>query len=137
METAGLNNGLKQLLLTFCILAIPALQLPAQNPEGLEWEYFGPEQGMGMAFVDILQDHKGFIWLGSTNGLYRYDGYQIKSFKKYSNRPTGLSSDWIWDLEEDEEGNLWIGTYDGGLNKWECSTGQFIHYNYNHEDSRA
>ncbi|MCB0561082.1 MAG: response regulator [Lewinellaceae bacterium] len=135
METAGLNNDLKKFILTSCILAFLALRLPAQGAEGLEWAYFGPEQGMGMAFLDILQDHKGFIWLGSTNGLYRYDGYQITSFKKYSNRPTGLSSDWIWDLEEDEEGNLWIGTYDGGLNKWERSSGQFIHYYHNPEDS--
>ena len=100
-----------------------------------EWEYFGPEQGLGMSFLDIIQDSKGFIWLGSTNGLYRYDGYKFESFKKYTNRPTGLSSDWVWDLEEDARGNIWIATYDGGINMWERSTGQFRHFR--HEPANA
>ncbi len=118
----------KTIILTLWVMAIGILSLPAQSPEGLEWEYFGPEQGMGMGFLDIMQDHQGFIWLGATNGLYRYDGYQIKSFKKYSNKPSGLSSDFIWDLEEDREGNIWIATYDGGVNKWSRSSGRFSHF---------
>lgn len=124
----------KRLLLSLLVSAISTLGLPGQAPEGLEWEYFGPEQGLGMSFLDILQDHQGFIWLGSTNGLYRYDGYQIRPFKKYSNKPTGLSSDWVWDLEEDKDGNIWIATYDGGLNKWERASGRIIHFVHNAAD---
>lgn len=118
----------KRLLLSLLVFAISAPGLPGQAPEGLEWEHLGPEQGLGMSFLDILQDHQGFIWLGSTNGLYRYDGYQIRPFKKYSNKPTGLSSDWVWDLEEDKDGNIWIATYDGGLNKWERASGRIAHF---------
>ncbi len=57
-----------------------------------KWTYFGPAYGMGMSFNKMLQDQKGFLWLGSTNGLYRYDGYDFTFFKKYTARPTGLSS---------------------------------------------
>ncbi len=94
------------------------------------WEYFGPEQGLGMSFLDIIQDSRGFIWLGASNGLYRYDGYKFQSFKKYTNRSTGLSSDWVWDLEEDARGNIWIATYDGGINLWERATGRFRHFRH-------
>lgn len=127
-------NYLKAFLLTFWTFTIGIPNLSSQNIKGLEWEYFGPEQGMGMGFLDIIQDHKGFIWMGSTNGLYRYDGYQIKSFKKYSNNPTGLSSDFIWDIEEDKGGNIWIATYDGGINKRERSSGRFIHFLHDPND---
>lgn len=104
--------------------------LPAQTANEPEWTYFGPEQGMGMAFHDILQDHKGFIWFGASNGLYRYDGYQIRSFKKYTNRPAGLLSDYIWDLEEDAAGNIWLSTYDGGISRWDRASGKFTHYQH-------
>lgn len=104
--------------------------LSAQAEPDLEWAYLGPEVGLGMSFLDIIQDHKGFIWMASTNGLYRYDGYKIQSYKVYSNRPTGLSNDWIWDLEEDQAGNIWIATYNGGINMWERATDRFHHYRH-------
>ena len=104
--------------------------LSAQPEPDLEWAYFGPEQGLGMGFLDLIQDHKGFIWMASSNGLYRYDGYKIQSYKVYSNRPTGLSSDWIWDLEEDQAGNIWMATYNGGISMWERATDRFHHYRH-------
>ncbi len=128
MYEAIFYSGIRRYLLPLWLVATFAFSLIGQSPDNLEWEYFGPEQGMGMGFLDIIQDHQGFIWLGSTNGLYRYDGYQIKSFKKYSNKPSGLSSDFIWDLEEDEEGHIWMATYNGGANKWDRSSGRFSHF---------
>lgn len=104
--------------------------LSAQPEPDLEWAYFGPEQGLGMSFLDLIQDHKGFIWMASSNGLYRYDGYKIQSYKVYSNRTTGLSSDWIWDLEEDQAGNIWMATYNGGISMWERATDRFHHYRH-------
>lgn len=118
------------LWITCLIILGGAGLLPAQTTNDLEWTYFGPEQGMGMAFHDILQDHRGFIWFGTSNGLYRYDGYQIRSFKKYTNRPAGLLSDYIWDLEEDADGNIWLATYDGGIGRWDRVSGKFTHYRH-------
>jgi signal transduction histidine kinase/ligand-binding sensor domain-containing protein len=49
----------------------------------------------------IFQDHKGFIWIGSMNGLQRYDGYEFKNYDKVSG---------VVDITEDRGGILWIGT---------------------------
>jgi hypothetical protein len=55
------------------------------------------------------QDRFGFIWIGTEDGLVRYDGV---SFKQYSHIPfdsTSVSYNWVMDIEEDAEGNLWVG----------------------------
>jgi ligand-binding sensor domain-containing protein/DNA-binding CsgD family transcriptional regulator len=75
----------------------------------------------------IFKDSDGFMWFGTRNGLCRYDGYEIKVFR-YSGNENSLSGDRILALEEDRQGNLWIGTYANGLNKYNKKTGQFTHY---------
>jgi len=122
--------GLDHYFLVIWILVVltSATEVGAQSQ--YKWTYFGPAYGMGMSFNKMLQDQKGFLWLGSTNGLYRYDGYDFTFFKKYTARPTGLSSDWIWDLAEDEKGNIWIATYSGGLNRWNREKDRITHYRH-------
>jgi ligand-binding sensor domain-containing protein/DNA-binding CsgD family transcriptional regulator len=75
----------------------------------------------------IFKDSDGFMWFGTRNGLCRYDGYEIKVFRS-SDGENSLSGDRILALEEDRQGNLWIGTYGNGLNKYNKKTGQFNHY---------
>ncbi len=66
----------------------------------------------------LLQDYKGFIWIGTWDGLNKYDGY---SFTIY-NKENGLSHTTINSILEDDEKNIWIGT-DDGLNRFDRSTG--------------
>lgn len=54
----------------------------------------------------MLQDHAGYLWLGTDNGLYRYDGKRFQQFSKKD----GLADSNITALVQDEEGTLWIGT---------------------------
>jgi signal transduction histidine kinase/ligand-binding sensor domain-containing protein len=69
----------------------------------------------------IFQDSRGFMWIGTREGLNKYDGY---SFRKYLHHPfdaTGLPNDVITAIAEDLSGNVWIATYGGGLarlNRW-------------------
>lgn len=64
----------------------------------------------------------GFIWLGTGDGLNRYDGY---NFKKYWFDPmdtTTLSDNWITALIEDHHGRIWVGTHDNGINLFDRVT---------------
>ena len=62
----------------------------------------------------ILQDRRGFIWMGTDDGLNRYDGHYFTIFRHQHNDPTTISGNIITALFEDENDVLWIGTADGG-----------------------
>ena len=83
---------------------------------------------MGMSFHKIHQDRNGFFWCASSNGLYRYDGYSFKSYKKYVTHHEPLSSDFIFDIKEGPDGDIWLATYDGGLNRWNRQKGGFDYF---------
>ncbi len=75
----------------------------------------------------ILQDATGFIWFGTPEGLYRYDGYRCVAYKKNSADPKSISNNDIKCLYLDRKGNLWIGTNDG-LNTFDRETESFTCY---------
>jgi len=60
----------------------------------------------------LFQDRNGFLWIGTEDGLNRYDGYDIKVYKKEVDSKNGLSSGKILGLTEDRDGLLWIATDD-------------------------
>ncbi|TGV01849.1 hybrid sensor histidine kinase/response regulator transcription factor [Flavivirga rizhaonensis] len=76
----------------------------------------------------IYQDSIGYIWIGTYDGLNRYDGYSIKTFRRILSNPNSLRSNLISCITEDSYGNIWIGTDDQGLSMYERSTGNFFHY---------
>lgn len=66
-----------------------------------------------LAVQQILQDKEGFIWVGTEDGLFRYDGYRFEAFRLEQ----GLLSTAIDALYEDTKGVLWVGTH-AGLSRW-------------------
>lgn len=72
----------------------------------------------------ILQDSKGFMWFGTSNGLVRYDGH---AFTTYTHKPadsTSLSDSFIIEIIEDHQGFLWVSTLNAGLNRFNPATGK-------------
>ncbi len=65
----------------------------------------------------ITQDQAGFIWVGTYDGLYRYDGYQFRLYRSDPRDNSTLSSNLITSLLVDSRGALWVGTLQGGLNR--------------------
>jgi len=66
----------------------------------------------------IFQDNRGLIWIGTEDGLNKYDGYSFTVYKPRLNDPNSISNSRILSIAEDHSGNLWIGTNGGGLNKY-------------------
>jgi len=84
-----------------------------------------------------LQDQKGFLWVGTYDGLNKYDGYKFKVYKRIEGDTSSISDNKIRALCEDNAGNLWIGTWYSGLNKYDPKTEKFTRYLYNENDSSS
>ena len=89
------------------------------KPRNLLFSRLTPENGLSQAAVSqIVQDRQGFIWIGTQEGLNRYDGKTFKIYEHDAENPGSLSSDWIKTLLVDQQGDLWVGTENGGLNHY-------------------
>lgn len=78
----------------------------------------------------IFEDRYGFLWFGTQDGLNKYDGYRITTYKHVSNDGSSLSANHITALGEDAEGNLWIGTRTAGLSRLNRASDTFTNYRY-------
>jgi signal transduction histidine kinase/ligand-binding sensor domain-containing protein/ActR/RegA family two-component response regulator len=61
----------------------------------------------------LLQDHEGFLWIGTQNGLNRYDGYEFVTFSHEKSKQRSIGNSYVLSLLEDQHDRLWIGTNDG------------------------
>lgn len=108
------------------------------QPERIQFHHLKSDMGLSQSSVQcIVQDSIGFLWFGTEDGLNRYDGYQ---FTVYRNDPAdsfSISDNYIWRLLKSRNGDLWIGTLKGGLNRYVISTGKFIAYRNRPEDSTS
>ncbi len=82
--------------------------------------------------TDIVQDHYGFMWFGTPNGLNRYDGYSIKTFHS-SQGNNGLPSNSIVSLYASRKGELWIGTATGVV-KFDFAKQKFLHFDTSYKE---
>lgn len=96
----------------------------AQNPK---FKHIGIDAGLSNSTIEcIFQDHRGFLWFGTRDGLNKYDGEQITIFKS-SRDPASLSDNFIRHIYEDKNKKLWIGT-SNGLNRFDPETNNFRRY---------
>ena len=87
------------------------------------------EQGLSAASAQcIAQDKRGFLWVGTHDGLNRYDGASFTSYRHDARDAASLSVNNIWALLVDHTDTLWIGTRGGGLCRYERSRDGFTCY---------
>jgi ligand-binding sensor domain-containing protein/serine phosphatase RsbU (regulator of sigma subunit) len=100
-----------------------------------EAELFTIENGLSQTRVNVsFSDSYGFLWVGTSGGLNRFDGYNFEIFKHVPYDSTSLTQNFIRCIVEDKNSNLWIGT-NYGLNFYDRQTGKFRQYNHNPADS--
>ena len=81
----------------------------------LKFEEFTSKDGLKHhSIIKISQDSKGFMWFGTYNGIYKYDGYTFKIYKNSLQDENTLIENNINVIQEDNSGNIWVGT-NGGL----------------------
>ena len=106
----------------------PLHKAPAhQTAPHIRFEHLTDADGLPENSVtDMLQDHLGFMWLGTQNGLVRYDGTHMTVFQNDPTKPYSLKGRQIRALHEDRNGDIWIGCE--SLFRFERATERFIEY---------
>jgi len=134
MSTGGRQAGRGALARAFCaacFLLIAAVA-PAQDGVGerrIRFRTYSATDGLSQATARaIVQDRDGFIWIGTQDGLNRFDGYGFRIYKHDRAEAWTLSQNHVWCLLADPDGSIWVGTQAGGLNRYDSAQDRFIHY---------
>ena len=77
--------------------------------------------------LSIVQDHHGFIWIGTYDGLHRYDSKELKVYQNKTNQHNSLADNLIRSLYIDNENNMFVGT-NTGISLYDKRTDQFINF---------
>ena len=94
----------------------------------MKFEHLTLDKGLSNNRVQcILRDSKGYLWIGTTNGLNKFDGLKITVYKNDQFQSNSLSNNSIQCIFEDQLNNLWIGTYNG-LNLFDRKKETFKRY---------
>ena len=106
---------IKVIILTLIILIISLNPIEVSSyTENVMFDKISIDDGLSNEYVtDIFNDSQGYIWIGTKDGLNRFNGKDIKIYNRYNNNDNSLSSTNITAIEEDYNGNIWIGTDDG------------------------
>lgn len=93
-------------------------------------ELISVNEGLSQSFVNcIFQDSRGYLWIGTFDGLNRYDGRHFEIFRSSADDSRSLSDSYITSVTEDYEGNIWVGTRNG-LNRFLTREGIFQRYHF-------
>jgi ligand-binding sensor domain-containing protein/class 3 adenylate cyclase len=121
------------------ILLTTGIALPVfAQTNGIRFTQLNIEDGLSQSTInDILQDSRGFLWFATDDGLNRYDGYDFVVYRNIPGDPTSISSNVITSIIEDFEGNIWVSTNGGGINRFNRATEKFTRFRHNPEDNRS
>ena len=116
----------------------PANAAPPIRADDLRFESLSVDQGLSESVVNaVLEDHLGFMWFGTQNGLNKYDGYGFIHFYYDPSDPKSLSQSFITALCEDQSGNLWVGTLNRGVNRYDRDENTFTHLLHDAKDPNS
>jgi ligand-binding sensor domain-containing protein/signal transduction histidine kinase len=126
----GLGAALTRAFALACLLLAPLAR--AQDGVGVRqvrFRTYSTADGLSQATARaIAQDRDGFIWIGTQDGLNRFDGYGFRTYRHDRNDPWTLTQNHVWALAADPDGSLWIGTQAGGLNRYDPALDRFVAY---------
>ena len=102
-----------------------------------ETKLFNANNGLSQSHINtIIQDSRGFLWIGTENGLSRYDGYEFVNYIHQPYDTNSLSNNYVNAICEDSHGVLWIATKKG-LNSFDVTKGEFTSYTNDSKKSNS
>lgn len=124
------RGDLKKLIIALMMLMalVHGPMLYADRTNVFSFDYFSQADGLPNNQIQcIYQDREGWIWLGTSQGLSRFDGYRFVNFINSRDDTTSLSGNIVRVIFEDKKGDLYVGTENGGLNKFDREKERFSH----------
>ena len=111
----GMNLKSKYLIIILAVIIIKInFSINVKAEEYNRFNNISIEDGLSQATVEtMMQDSKGYIWLGTNDGLDRYNGYTFKKYSYEKGSKNSLVNGYILDIKEDIEGNIWVATAAG------------------------
>src|SRR5579864_4912394 len=101
-------------VLFLLLLSLPVLAPARGQGPALHFTHLSGEQGLSNSTIEaIFQDSQGFIWIGTRDGLNRYDGHEMMVYRNAPSDSSSLSNSYIRCIYEDHEHHLWVGTING------------------------
>ena len=124
-----MDNLFKNIVLL--IIVSTSVSFSQLNPNNIV--QFTEKEGVpGSQVGNVLVDKLGYVWLGTINGLARYDGYEFKRFYNDPNDTTSIKGLIIWSLFEDSKGRIWIASSPEIINVYDQVTKSFKQYEFKH-----
>jgi signal transduction histidine kinase/ligand-binding sensor domain-containing protein/DNA-binding response OmpR family regulator len=125
---------LRKIIISIFFLSLLSFSARASFSE-LSFDIYTQENGLPNNQVQcIFQDSKGWLWVGTSQGLGRFDGYSFVNFLPDPLDSTSLSGNLVRVIKEDRQGNLLVGTENGGLNIFDREKECFSHPFKNQDD---
>lgn len=117
----------------FClIIGLVMLNYLFANNNYWSYKNYTNEDGLSHNYIlSVTQDSLGFLWIATIDGLNRFDGTKFKKYRNIRNDSTSISSNVLHTLYVDSNGDLWIGTFNKGLCRYNFQHDNFIQYTYN------
>lgn len=110
------------------LLGILSIATIGQSQD-LKFFSISSKDGLSQSTInDVVQDHDGYMWIATDDGLNRYDGQNTTIFKKDTKDSTTISDNEIEVLFVDGQGTLWVGTVNGGLNRFNKEDDSFTRF---------
>ena len=102
----------------------------------LRFEHLTIEHGLSQNTVmAIVQDRDGYMWLGTEDGLHRYDGYRFTVYRNDPEKPHSLSDNFITSIMQARDGAIWVGTGAGGVNRLDPASGLATRFQHDADDA--
>jgi len=100
--------------------------LGAQDIKSVRFQRYGVDDGLSQTTIRALhQDRQGFIWLGTQDGLNRFDGYEFRIYRSDPDKIDTLADNHIVAIEQAAQNTFWVGTQSGGLALYDPANDNF------------
>ncbi|MGV6830088.1 MAG: hybrid sensor histidine kinase/response regulator transcription factor [bacterium] len=111
----------------YCFVFIWFLFYHLMSSQELNFFHYGLEDGISQQTIRCIEkDARGFIWIGTQDGLNRFDGHSFKVFRHSDHDTLAVKGKFINDILENSDGTIWVATANHGVSYYDPNKDVFI-----------